>query len=161
MVGPGTNPQWPNVSNLVASPRNDGVTATVTQTPGAVGYIEWGFAKLTNTPAALLQNHAGNFVAPGGEGGTLALASAEFTAEDMRGWVTDPTDPQAYPISTFTWMLFYRKQEAARAEALRNFVTWALGEGQKMADQLGYIPLPEVVISKVTAQIPNIGSTPA
>lgn len=160
-VSAGTNPQWPSVSNLVAAPRNDGVTATVTQTPGAVGYIEWGFAKLTNTPAALLQNSAGNFVAPGGEGGPLALSSAEFTADDMRGWVTDPKEAQAYPISTFTWMLFYKKQEAARAEALRNFVTWALGEGQKMADQLGYIPLPEVVVAKVTAQIPNIGSTSA
>ena len=58
-------------------------------------------------------------------------------------------------------MLFYKKQEAARAEALRNLVTWALADGQKMAEQLGYIPLPEAVVSKVSAQIPNIGSTSA
>ena len=89
-VSAGTNPQWPGVSNLVAAPRNDGVTATVAQTPGAIGYIEWGYAKLTNTPAALLQNAAGNYVAPGGEGGPLALAGAEFKGDDLRGWVTDP-----------------------------------------------------------------------
>jgi phosphate transport system substrate-binding protein len=160
-VTPGTNPQWPGASNLVAAPRNDGVTATITQTPGAIGYIEWGYAKLTNTPAATLQNSAGNFVAPGGEGGAMALAGAEFKGDDLRGWITDPKEAQAYPIATFTWMLFYKKQEAARAEALRNFVTWALKDGQAMADQLGYIPLPEAVVGKVTAQIPNIGSVGA
>jgi phosphate transport system substrate-binding protein len=157
-VSAGTNPQWPGASNLIAAPRNDGVTATVAQTPGAIGYIEWGFAKLTNTPAAMLQNAAGNYVAPGGEGGPLALAGAEFQGDDLRGWITDPQAPEAYPITTFTWMLFYKKQEAPRAEALRNFVNWALGDGQKMADQLGYIPLPEAVVGKVSAQIANIGS---
>ena len=104
---------------------------------------------------------AGNYVAPGGEGGPLALAGAEFKGDDLRGWVTDPAAPEAYPITTFTWMLFYKKQETARAEALRNLVTWALADGQKMAEQLGYIPLPEAVVSKVSAQIPNIGSTSA
>ena len=161
-VTPGTNPQWPNVSNLIAAPRNDGVTATVTQTPGAIGYIEWGFAKLTNTPAAALQNAAGSFVAPGGEGGPMALSDASFNSDDdLRGWVKDPQGAEAYPISTFTWMLFYKKQEAARAEALRNFVTWALKDGQVMANDLGYIPLPEAVVTKVSAQIANIGSTSA
>ena len=161
-VTPGTNPQWPNVSNLIAAPRNDGVTATITQTPGAIGYIEWGFAKLTNTPAAWLQNASGNYVAPGGEGGPIALAGAEFASDtDLRGWVTDPKGDKAYPISTFTWMLFYKKQDAARAEALRNFVTWALKDGQTMAEQLGYIPLPEAVVGKVAAQIPNIGAAGA
>jgi phosphate transport system substrate-binding protein len=161
-VTPGTNPQWPNVSNLIAAPRNDGVTATITQTPGAVGYIEWGFAKLTNTPAAALQNAAGNFVAPGGEGGPIALADASFNSDtDLRGWITDPQSAEAYPISTFTWMLFFKRQEAARAEALRNFVTWALADGQQMAEQLGYIALPEAVIGKVSAQIPDIGSAGA
>ena len=123
--------------------------------------IEWGYAKLTNTPAATLQNSAGSFVAPGGEGGAMALAGAEFKGDDLRGWITDPKEAQAYPIATFTWMLFFKKQEAARAEALRNFVTWALKDGQAMADQLGYIPLPEAVVGKVTAQIPNIGSAGA
>ena len=88
----------------------------------------------------------------------MALAGAEFKGDDLRGWITDPKEAQAYPIATFTWMLFYKKQEAARAEALRSFVTWALKDGQAMADQLGYIPLPEAVVGKVTAQIPNIGS---
>lgn len=155
-VGIGTNPQWPRVNNLVAAPRNDGVTATITQTRGAVGYIEWGFAKLTNTPTAELENKAGRFVAPGGEGGPAALAAAEFTPDDLRVWIEDPAAPEAYPISTFTWMLFYQKQEPEKAEALRNFVEWALVDGQKMADHLGYIPLPTAVVEKIRALVPKI-----
>jgi phosphate transport system substrate-binding protein len=157
-VGAGTNPQWPKVDNLVAAPRNDGVTATVTQTPGAVGYIEWGYAKLTNTPAATLQNAAGNYVAGGGEGGRIALSGAEFKPDDLRVWITDPKEPEAYPIATFTWMLFYKKQDAAKAEALRTFVGWALDEGQQMSEELGYIPLPDPVKEKVRGHMDQIGS---
>ena len=158
-VTPGTNPQWPGASNLVAAPRNDGVTATITQTPGAIGYIEYGYAMLTNTPAATPQNAAGNYVAPGGEGGPLALAGAQFNSEtDLRGWLTDPKDAMAYPIATFTWMLFYRKQDPTKAEALRSIVQWALTDGQNMAGDLGYIPLPEAVVAKVQAQVADIGS---
>lgn len=157
-VGVGTNPQWPKADNLVAAPRNDGVTATVTQTPGAVGYIEWGYAKLTNTPTATLQNKSGNFVAPGGEGGPVALASAAFPPDSLMAWVDDPAAPEAYPVATFTWMLFYKKQEAEKVEALRSFIEWALVDGQKMSEQLGYIPLPDAVVEKVRAQIPMMGS---
>lgn len=157
-VGIGTNPQWPRVDNLVAAPRNDGVAATITQTPGAVGYVEWGFAKLTNTPVAELQNKAGNFVAGGSEGGRIALAGAEFKPDDLRVWIADPPQEGAYPISTFTWMLFYKRQDAERAEILRNFVEWALVDGQVMADELGYIPLPPEVVEKVRALVPQMGS---
>ena len=68
-VGQGTNVQWPPSDKIVAAPKNDGVTATIKQTPGAIGYIEWGYAKLTKANVALLQNKAGNYVAAGGEGG--------------------------------------------------------------------------------------------
>ena len=155
-VGAGTNPQWPRASGLVAAPRNDGVTATITQTPGAIGYIEWAYAKLTNTPAAMVQNGAGNYVAPGGEGGPTALAEAQFKPDDLRAWITDPKAPEAYPISTFTWMLFYKQQDAPKAEALRAFVEWALTDGQAMSSELGYIPLPDPVIEKVRALVPAI-----
>jgi phosphate transport system substrate-binding protein len=60
--------------------------------------------------------------------------------------VTDPTDPGAYPITSLTWMLFYQNHGDARiAEVLRTFATWAMGEGQAMAAQLNYVPLPDVV----------------
>jgi phosphate transport system substrate-binding protein len=146
--------QWPQAANIVAAPKNDGVTATIKQTPGAIGYIEYGYAKLTKAATASLQNAAGNYVAPGGEGGAIALADAKFPGpNDLRAWVQDPQAPEAYPIATFTWMLFYKKQDAAKAEVLRNMVEYGLTDGQKIADSMGYIPLPAPVIEKVRAAV--------
>jgi len=149
-VGQGTTVNWPASDKIVAAPKNDGVTATIKQTPGAIGYIEWGYAKLTKADVALLQNKSGKYVAAGGEGGALALAGAEFPA-DLIVWVDDPTDPGAYPIASFTWQLFYQKQDAKKAEFLRQLVEYGLTDGQKIADSMGYIPLPPKVIEKVKA----------
>ena len=147
-VGQGTNVQWPQSDKIVAAPQNAGVTATIRQTPGAIGYIEWGYAKLTKADTALLQNKAGKYVAGGAEGGEIALAGVEFPP-DLIAWVDDPADPGAYPITTFTWMLFYQKQDAKKAAYLRQLVDYGLTEGQKIADSMGYIPLPPNVVAKV------------
>ncbi len=155
--GSGTTVQWPTTANIVAAPKNDGVTATIKQTPGAIGYIEYGYAKLTKAPTAMLQNASGNYIAPGGEGGPIALADAKFpSADDLRTWVENPQAPEAYPITTFTWMLFYKKQDPAKAEVLRNMVEYGLTDGQKIADSMGYIPLPEPVVEKVRAAVSAI-----
>ena len=149
-VGQGTTVNWPASDKIVAAPKNDGVTATIKQTPGAIGYIEWGYAKLTKADVAILQNKSGKYVAAGGEGGALALAGAEFPA-DLIVWVDDPSDPGAYPIASFTWQLFYQKQDPKKAEFLRQLVEYGLTDGQKIADSMGYIPLPPKVIEKVKA----------
>jgi phosphate transport system substrate-binding protein len=77
---------------------------------------------------------------------------------DLRVWVTDPADPAAYPITTLTWMLFYRQHGNANiAAALRDFVTWAMGEeAQSMAAEFNFVPLPEVLVKRVMEQVPNI-----
>lgn len=156
--GAGTSVAWPASSNIIKAPKNDGVTATVMQTPGAIGYTEYGFAKLTGTPMAILQNKAGTFVAAGGEGGEKALESAQFD-DHMRAFITDPTDADAYPIATFTWMIFYEHgQDAAKVEAIKAMVEYGLTDGQAMAAELGYIALPEAVIEKVRAAAGNIGA---
>ncbi|MGO9673921.1 MAG: phosphate ABC transporter substrate-binding protein PstS [Methylocella sp.] len=149
-VGQGTTVNWPASDKIVAAPKNDGVTATIKQTPGAIGYIEWGYAKLTKADVAILQNKSGKYVAAGGEGGALALASAQFPP-DLIVWVDDPTDPGAYPIASFTWQLFYQKQDPQKAKFLRELVDYELTEGQKISDSMGYIPLPASVIEKVKA----------
>lgn len=156
--GVGKTVQWPATDKLVKAPKNDGITATIKQTPGAIGYIEYGYAKLTKAKSAMLENSAGKFVGGSGESGKAALASADFPSGDLPGepgtpdlrvWVTDPAGEDAYPIATFTWMLFYRKQDPDVAKALRELVEYCLTDGQNIADSMGYIPLPENVVAKV------------
>lgn len=156
-VGHGKTVQWPK--SFVKSPKNDGITATIKQTPGAIGYIEYGYAIATKQPMAALQNKAGKFVAPSDESGKAALASAEFPTTtlpgsdvpDLRVWVSDPAGEQAYPIATFTWILFYKDQDDNKAKVLRDLVEYGLTQGQAMAPKMGYIPLPDNVIEKVRA----------
>ncbi|MCG8317234.1 MAG: phosphate ABC transporter substrate-binding protein PstS [Pseudomonadales bacterium] len=156
-VGQGKSPQWPKSNKFVKAPKNDGVTATIKQTPGSIGYIEYGYAKLTKTNTAMLENKAGKYVAPGAESGAAALASAEFPEGNLPGsdvpnliaWVSDPAGEKAYPIASFTWLLLYRDQDDKKADSLRQLVEYCLTEGQKSADAMGYIPLPENVIARV------------
>lgn len=156
--GAGTSVQWPSSDKIVKAPKNDGVTATILQTPGAIGYIEYGYAKLTGAAMATLENKDGKFVAPGGEGGAAALASAQFD-DHMRAFITDPEGAGSYPISTFTWMLFYQHgQDAAKVDALKAMVDYGLTTGQGMAAELGYIPLPDAVIEKVREAAKKIGA---
>ena len=163
-VGQGKAPQWPKSNNFVKAPKNDGITATIKQTPGAIGYIEYGYAKLTKTKTAMLENKAGKFIAPSAESGAAALASAEFPEGNLPGsdvpnliaWVSDPAGEDAYPIASFTWLLLYKNQDDAKAEALRKFVEYSLTEGQKISDKMGYIPLPENVVAKVRGALTHL-----
>ncbi|MCP5425663.1 MAG: phosphate ABC transporter substrate-binding protein PstS [Gammaproteobacteria bacterium] len=155
-VGQEKSPQWPNSDKFVKAPKNDGVTATVKQTPGAIGYIEYGYAKLTKAPIAELENKEGKFVAAGPESGAAALASAEFPADnlpgsdvpDLRAWIYDPAGESSYPIATFTWMLFPTKMGAEKAKIAHELIEYCLTKGQKIADSMGYIPLPKNVVEK-------------
>lgn len=154
-VGFGTTVEWPKSDKIVGAPKNDGVTATIKQTPGALGYIEYGYAKLTKTNAALLQNKAGEYVEPGAKSGAAALAAAKL-GPDLRGWIDDPEGADAYPIASFTWLLFYKDQDDKKAETLRKLVEYSVTKGQAIADSMGYIPLPASVIEKVKAAAAEI-----
>jgi phosphate transport system substrate-binding protein len=147
--GAGTTVNWPKSDKFVASPKNDGVTATLKQTPGSIGYIEYAFARFAKIEMAHLQNKAGQFVAPGGAGGAEALASVKLPP-DLRAWITDPESPKAYPVATYTWMLFYKdNKDPKKAAALREMADFCLNEGQKMSEKMGYIPLPAMVVEAV------------
>lgn len=154
--GHGTTVNWPESIKMVKAPKNDGVTATIKQTPGAIGYIEYGFAVMAKVPMAHLENKAGKFVAPGLEGGQAALANVELP-ENMIAWISDPAGDKSYPIATYTWMMFYKKYaDPAKAEALRKMIAYCLDEGQKIADKSGYIPLPANVVQRVHKAAKNI-----
>jgi phosphate transport system substrate-binding protein len=135
---------------------NEGVTALVKQTPGTIGYVEYGFAEHNKLSMASLQNKSGNFVKPTPASGAATLASVELP-ENLRVWPDDPAGADDYPIVTFTWMLLYKKYpDAAKLKALKDFVTYGLTEGQKAAPELGYIPLPAPVVEKCQAALATV-----
>jgi phosphate transport system substrate-binding protein len=135
---------------------NDGVTALIQQTPGAIGYIEYGYAKLSGLPMAAYENKAGKFVKPGAASGAAALAGAKLPGH-MRLFIPDPPRADAYPIVTMTWVLVRQEYDDEKvARTLKATFKWCLTEGQAISDQLGYVPLPESVVRKALAAVDSI-----
>lgn len=135
---------------------NDGVAALIKQTPGTIGYVEYGYAQQTKLPMATLQNSAGKFVAPTPDSGSAALGQVDLPA-NLRAFVTDPAGDTSYPIVTFTWWLCHTKYtKPGVADAIKALATWSLTDGQKLAPELGYLPLPASVVTKVQAAVATI-----
>ena len=131
----------------IAGKGNPGVAALIKQTPGAIGYVEFGYAKQTSMPMAMLENKAGNYIKPSLVAGQAALASLQLPP-DRRAWIPDPTGGDSYPIVTYTWMLCYKKyQDPKIANTLKALIEYGLGPGQGFSEDLGYIPLPASVIN--------------
>ncbi|NMG22640.1 phosphate ABC transporter substrate-binding protein PstS [Brasilonema bromeliae] len=147
-VGEGKTVNWPAG---VGAKGNEGVTAQIQQTQGAIGYVEYGYAQQNKLTFAALQNKAGQFVAATDESASKALDAVELPA-NLRAFITDPEGKDSYPIVTYTWLLVYKKYpDAAKAKAVEAMIEYGLTEGQKAASQLGYVPLPEKVLKKVAA----------
>jgi phosphate transport system substrate-binding protein len=145
-VGEGTSVTWPIG---VAGKGNDGVTALIKQTKGAIGYIEYGYAQHNKLPFAALQNKSGEFVTATTASGAATLATTQFPADLLRAWPSDPDGKESYPISTFTWLLLYKNYDNTPiGEAVKKFVNFGITDGQKFAEDLGYIPLPKEVVDK-------------
>jgi phosphate transport system substrate-binding protein len=154
--GVGTNkmPSWPVGTR---SKGNEGVTAAIKSTPGSVGYIEFGYARSQKLPMASLENKSGAFVSASSASGQAAIASAKLP-DDMIVWASDPEPEDAYPIVTFTWLMAYKKYpDKKKHDALLDLLRYGVTDGQKDAEALGYIPLPQPVVERVTAALSNIG----
>ncbi|MEI8386979.1 MAG: phosphate ABC transporter substrate-binding protein PstS [Verrucomicrobiota bacterium] len=135
---------------------NEGVTALVKQSPGAVGYVEYGYAKGNGLSMANLENKSGKFVAPGIQSGASTLANVKLP-ENLRIWPVDPEGATDYPIASFTWLLLYKKyDDAAKLKALKDFVAYGLTAGQGLSEELGYIPLPAPVVEKAQAALATV-----
>jgi phosphate transport system substrate-binding protein len=151
---------WPSDSRFVKGPKNDGVTALIKQTPGSIGYIEYGFAKQTGLSMATLENSSGNYVAPTAASGLAALASAADIPEDLVLWVTDPQAADAYPIVSYTWLLCNKEQtDSAKADALKGLIRYCIEEGQVISESLGYTPLPDSMSKRVLQALDTIKVT--
>jgi len=156
-VGKGASVNWPVG---LGGRGNEGVAATVSQTPGAIGYTELGYATINKMSYGQVRNSAGNFVAPTLEAVTAAAAgvlSKLGPSTDFRVSLTNPEGAAAYPIATMTWLLLHKDYaDAAKAKALVQFVWWAETEGQAAAPALGYAPLPQQLRPWIQARLKTI-----
>jgi phosphate transport system substrate-binding protein len=145
----------------IAAQGNDGVAALIQLTPGAIGYVEYGYAKLAGLHMAALENRSHEFIAPdeSGEAGQRALEAAEIP-EDLQIRVSDPELSGAYPIVTYTWVLCRRRYDDAReAAAIKTLLLDCLGDPkQEVARQLGYLKLPGRVVDRLRTAIAEITS---
>ncbi len=152
-VGDGKTVNWPTG---VGAKGNEGVTAQVQQTQGSIGYVEYGYAKQNGLKFAALENKAGKVVVPTEESASKALES-EPLPTNLVTFISDPEGADSYPIVTYTWLLVYKKYpDAAKAKAVEAAIEYGLTEGQKQATELGYVPLPQNVITKVAAAADQI-----
>ncbi|MDQ4070875.1 MAG: phosphate ABC transporter substrate-binding protein PstS [Actinomycetota bacterium] len=137
---------WPAGTAGTGAKGSDGVTAAVKQSVGAIGYAEPSYPKQAGLGVATIRNEADRFVGPTAEAVSAALASARITPEGTLALNFSPVSPEAYPISSPSYLMFYRSMpDQAKETALRNFVEWALTDGQAFAEDLDYAPLPPSV----------------
>lgn len=156
-VGAGPALNWPTG---LGGKGNDGVTNLVKQTPGGIGYIELTYAETNSLAYASIQNKAGRFIVPSPKTVSNAAAGAlKDMPKDFRISITNPDGPmakEAYPISSFTYLLIYQKMPAAKQAALTSFLKWAISDGQKYAEPLHYAGLPRQMIPLVYDRIKEI-----
>jgi phosphate transport system substrate-binding protein len=152
-VGTNTSVNWPTG---IGGKGNEGVAGQVKQTLGALGYVELIYATQNKMPYADVKNAAGEFVKPTLESVTAALAAADIP-DDFRFSMTNAVGKDAYPIAGATWLLVYQQQkDAAKGKKLVEFLKWSLTDGEKMAKDLQYAPLPESVQQRVLKRIDEI-----
>jgi phosphate transport system substrate-binding protein len=145
-VGIATSLNWPVG---VGAKGNEGVAGLVKQTPGAIGYVELIYALQNKIDFGSVQNLAGEFVRASLDSVTKAAAATKGKMPpDFRVSITNAPGAGVYPISSFTWLLFYENPKDKRAaRTMTDFMRWALHDGQKYCADLGYAPLPEEVVA--------------
>jgi len=152
-VGSATSVNWPGD---IGGEKNAGVAGQVKQVPGAIGYVELAYATQNNISFALLENAAGNYVAPSLEATTRATEGVSLP-DDMKIMITNSPNPDAYPIAGFTWILAYVNQtDQAKGLALVNMLWWAIHDGQEYSAALDYAPLSGGAVAKAEQQILSI-----
>ena len=151
-VGANTAVSWPAGSGQSG---NAGVAGMVKQTPGAIGYVELIYALQNKMAYGLVKNSSGVFLKADLNSVTAAAAgAAKEMPEDFRVSITNAPGKDAYPISSFTWLLIPSAiKDAAKRKAITDFLKWMMVDGQKVCAELGYAPLPKTVVAKEQKQI--------
>jgi len=153
-VGSNTSVKWPKG---LGGKGNEGVAGSIRQLPGSIGYVELIYAVQNKIPYGSVKNAAGEFVKASLEGVTAAAASAPKMPADFRVSITNAPGKDAYPISSFTWLLIpAQSKDAAKGKILADFLSWMTSDGQKMTAALDYASLPDNVAAKEKETIKTV-----
>lgn len=153
-VGSDTSVKWPVG---LGQKGNEGVAGSLRQMSGSIGYVELIYAVQNNIPYGSVRNAAGAFIKASLESVTAAAASAPKMPADFRVSITNAPGKDAYPISSFTWLLIpAQSKDAAKGKILADFLNWMVTDGQKMTSALAYAPLPDNVAAKVKDAIKQV-----
>ena len=153
-VGKGTSVKWPPG---MGGKGNEGVAGQVRLLPGSIGYVELIYAVQNKIPYGSVKNSSGAFIKASLESTTAAAASSPSMPADFRVSITNAPGKDAYPISSFTWLLIPQaSKDAAKGKILADFLNWMVNDGQKMVADLSYAPLPPSVAEKVKAAIKQV-----
>jgi phosphate transport system substrate-binding protein len=153
-VGADTSVKWPIG---MGGKGNEGVSGMVHQLPGSIGYVELIYAVQNKIPYGVVKNSSGNFVKASLDSVTAAAASAPKMPADFRVSITNAPGKDAYPISSFTWLLIpAQSKDANKGKILHDFLSWMASDGQQMTAALTYAPLPDNVATKVKEAIKQV-----
>lgn len=154
-IGTGKSVSWPVG---LGGRGNEGVAGIVKQTPGSIGYVEIAYANQNHLPVAAIRNRAGQWVMPTIESTTAAAAGIRLPANsDLRISIVNGPGENAYPIASFTWIITYADvKDNAKAQQIRDFLTWAVHDGQRFGPALDYAPLPAAIVAADEARIRGI-----
>jgi phosphate transport system substrate-binding protein len=148
-VGDGTAVNWPTG---VGGKGNEGVAAFIQRLPNSIGYVEYAYAKQNKLTYALLQNAAGAFVAPDDDTFKAAAAGADWK-KSFHQILTDQPGKEAWPITGATFILMHARQDKPQqAQAALRFFSWAYANGDRMSEELDYVPLPAAVEDAIRQQ---------
>ena len=153
-VGKGTSVKWPVG---LGGKGNEGVAGMIRQMQGSIGYIELIYAIENKISYGVIKNAAGSFVKASLASVTAAAASVKSMPADFRVSITNAPGKDAYPVSSFTWLLIpAQSKDAGKGKILADFLNWMVNDGQKMTTDLAYAPLPESVAAKVKVEIKQV-----
>jgi phosphate transport system substrate-binding protein len=153
-VGKNTSVKWPVG---LGGKGNEGVAGMIRQMKGGIGYIELIYAVQNSIPYGVVKNASGNYVKASLASVTAAAASVPKMPADFRVSITNAPGKDAYPISSFTWLLIpAQSKDPAKGKILNGFLNWMLDDGEKMTADLTYAPLPDSVVAKVRDTVKQV-----
>lgn len=153
-IGSSTSVSWPVG---LGAKGNEGVAGMIRQMEGGIGYVELIYALSNNITFGSVKNSSGNFIKASLESTTAAAAGAKMAPNDFRVSITNAPGKEAYPISSFTYLLVPKQwKDSTKEKAFVDFLNWMLENGQSMVQQLNYAPLPEEVKQKEIAAVKEI-----